>query len=586
MLGSAFSFFHKTFRGLTIVVFTLTVTTLGMTVPSYGQTVFNCSGFNSGAGTCGANGNNNPVGGNNFHILGGHGSITGSDQLQLAPANTGHTALSAVYTTYVNVQAFTATYTFIPSGNTLAFVLQNTNNQSGYQATSFVAGAGCEGGFFQAANVGIGGQSPNNVFAITMDGFNWIDPVNAGPGFNGFTYSNTNLYTSGYDPCHPNDGDPSYKSYASISTSPVPLNSPSDYPDSTTGDVYSVTITYDGSNVTEKLYNVTAGGTCTPVTSSTCFSHTWTNINIPSIVGGSDTALVALTASTIGNSSNFPNANVAPVLINSFSYTEGSTTTETAATPSFSPSAGTYSGSQNVALSSATSGAVICYNTTGNPATNGSTGCASGSRYTGPVTVSSNETMYAVAGAAGYDASPMVKSTYVIQPPAATPPIFSPAVGTYTSAQTVTISDPTSGATIYYTTNGTTPTTSSTKYAASITVSATETLKAIAVKSGDTNSAVASATYTIAPQSTTATTATPTFSVAGGTYTSTQKVTISDATPNSIIHYTTDGSKPYTSSPTYSGPITIKSNETLKAIAHAPGDNVSAVASAAYTIKK
>ena len=63
-------------------------------------------------------------------------------------------------------------------------------------------------------------------------------------------------------------------------------------------------------------------------------------------------------------------------------------------------------------------------------------------------------------------------------------PTFSPAGGTYTSTQTVTIADTTSGATIYYTTNGTTPTTSSTQYTTPISVSSTETLQAIAVASG------------------------------------------------------------------------------------------------------
>jgi hypothetical protein len=76
-------------------------------------------------------------------------------------------------------------------------------------------------------------------------------------------------------------------------------------------------------------------------------------------------------------------------------------------------------------------------------------------------------------------------------------PSFSPAAGTYTSAQTVTISDATSGASIYYTTNGSTPTTGSTLYTAPITVSATETVKAIAAETGFTNSGVATAAYTI-----------------------------------------------------------------------------------------
>jgi hypothetical protein len=63
--------------------------------------------------------------------------------------------------------------------------------------------------------------------------------------------------------------------------------------------------------------------------------------------------------------------------------------------------------------------------------------------------------------------------------------------------QTVAISDATSGAAIYYTTDGTTPTAKSTIYSAPITVSATEMLEATATASGYFNSAVASATYTI-----------------------------------------------------------------------------------------
>jgi uncharacterized repeat protein (TIGR03803 family) len=80
--------------------------------------------------------------------------------------------------------------------------------------------------------------------------------------------------------------------------------------------------------------------------------------------------------------------------------------------------------------------------------------------------------------------------------PAATP-TFSVASGSYFSAQTVTISDATTGATIYYTTNGTTPTTSSTRYIGAITVNSPETIEAIAVATGYSASAVATATYRI-----------------------------------------------------------------------------------------
>ena len=75
-------------------------------------------------------------------------------------------------------------------------------------------------------------------------------------------------------------------------------------------------------------------------------------------------------------------------------------------------------------------------------------------------------------------------------------PTFSPAAGKYADAQTVTISCETAGATIYYTLDGTTPTTSSSVYSSALTISETTTVKAIAMKDGDL-SAVATAKYTI-----------------------------------------------------------------------------------------
>ena len=86
--------------------------------------------------------------------------------------------------------------------------------------------------------------------------------------------------------------------------------------------------------------------------------------------------------------------------------------------------------------------------------------------------------------------------------PSCSAPTFSPASGIYTSAQTVTITTATDGATIYYTTDGTDPTEASAPYTDPITVSETTTIKAIAVAEGYDNSAVASATYTITQPST------------------------------------------------------------------------------------
>ena len=116
----------------------------------------------------------------------------------------------------------------------------------------------------------------------------------------------------------------------------------------------------------------------------------------------------------------------------------------------------------------------------------------------------------------------------------------------------MTISDATSGATIYYTTDGTTPTTSSAVYSGPITVSSTETLEAIAAVTGDTSSAVASAAYTIS--SVPPTVSTPTFTPPAGAYASAQTVSISDATAGATIYYTTDGTTPTTSSSPYTGP--------------------------------
>ncbi len=76
-------------------------------------------------------------------------------------------------------------------------------------------------------------------------------------------------------------------------------------------------------------------------------------------------------------------------------------------------------------------------------------------------------------------------------------PTFSVEEGTYTEVQNVEINCTTDGATIYYTIDGTDPTTSSTKYTSAIAISETTTLKAIAVKDGMNDSQVASATYTI-----------------------------------------------------------------------------------------
>ena len=81
------------------------------------------------------------------------------------------------------------------------------------------------------------------------------------------------------------------------------------------------------------------------------------------------------------------------------------------------------------------------------------------------------------------------------------------------------------------------------------------------------------------------TAATPKFSLAPGTYSTTQYAAISDATQGATVYYTTDGSGPSTSSPVYAGPITVSSSMAIQAIAVAPGYTNSGMALASYTIK-
>jgi hypothetical protein len=162
-----------------------------------------------------------------------------------------------------------------------------------------------------------------------------------------------------------------------------------------------------------------------------------------------------------------------------------------AATPAFSPLPGTYNSAQSVTISDNSSGTTIYYTT------DGSTPTISSTRYSGPIQVSTTTTIKAIAAGGGFSASAVASGTYTInQTPAATP-TFSPAPGTYNSAQSVTISDSSPGTRIYYTTNGSTPTTSSTVYTAAIKVNKTTTIKAIAAGGGFSASALGSAAYTI-----------------------------------------------------------------------------------------
>jgi Subtilisin-like serine proteases len=168
-------------------------------------------------------------------------------------------------------------------------------------------------------------------------------------------------------------------------------------------------------------------------------------------------------------------------------------------------------------------------------------------------------------------------------------PTVSVAAGTYTSSQTVSLSDTTSGVSIYYTLDGTTPTSSSKLYSSPITISSTSTLKAIAVDSSGNSSSVLSVLYTISKSVTTPVTTvtipTPTASVPSGSYRAPLVVMLRDRYSKPLkAYYTLDGSTPTTSSTLYPGYIKITTTSTLKAIAVDFSGNTSQVLSNLYTI--
>ena len=252
----------------------------------------------------------------------------------------------------------------------------------------------------------------------------------------------------------------------------------------------------------------------------------------------------------------------------------GGSSPKQAATPTFSPAGGSFAATQSVTLADSTTGATVYYTT------DGSTPTASSTPYTAAISVAVTETINAVAVASGYDNSAVATATYTITGPPAAAPTFSPAAGSFTAAQSVTLADTTSGATIYYTLDGSTPTSSSTKYTAAISVGSTTTINAVAVATGFSTSPVATATYTINLPAA----ATPTFSPAAGTFTAPQSVTLTDGTAGSTIYYTLDGSTPTASSTKYTGAISVSTTTTINAIATAAGFSNSGVASGTFTI--
>lgn len=152
----------------------------------------------------------------------------------------------------------------------------------------------------------------------------------------------------------------------------------------------------------------------------------------------------------------------------------------------------------------------------------------------------------------------------------------------FAGGKSVTLTSDTAGARIFYTLDGSIPTSSSTLYTGPISVYNTTKLRAIAVSGNYPESTILEYTVKI-PQA-----AKPTASVSSGlnsgnTVSSGSQIKLS-ASAGATIYYTTDGTEPTASSKVYSSPITITQDTTIKAIAEKAGMSRSEMAVISYKV--
>jgi alpha-tubulin suppressor-like RCC1 family protein len=239
--------------------------------------------------------------------------------------------------------------------------------------------------------------------------------------------------------------------------------------------------------------------------------------------------------------------------------------------PAASPVTGTYLATQTVTLSSSVAGATVRYTL------DGSDPSATSTAYSAALTIDATTTVKARAFRTAWTDSDIKTITYTLK---AVPPSFTPAGGSYGTAQTVAITTSTPGTTIYYTVNGVEPVATSAVYSAPIVVSTTNTIKARAVRSGWVDSDSGAATFWITQGSM----ATPSFSPGAGSYTAPVFIVIGDATSDATIRYTLDGTDPTAQSSRYQWPIAVMTSTTVKAKAFKDSFTPSAIATATYAL--
>lgn len=161
--------------------------------------------------------------------------------------------------------------------------------------------------------------------------------------------------------------------------------------------------------------------------------------------------------------------------------------------------------------------------------------------------------------------------------PVVATPVFSPTSESFTDTESVTISDSTSGATIYYTTDGSNPTQASTQYTGAINLTATTTIKARAYATGYDPSPIATSVYTL-------TIPAPILTPSSGTYSGSVQVDVNPVNVNVTMYYTTNGADPTEASTEFTqGVITFTESTTFKVRSYYNGSS-SSVSTGTYTV--
>jgi Ig-like domain CHU_C associated/Chitobiase/beta-hexosaminidase C-terminal domain len=256
-------------------------------------------------------------------------------------------------------------------------------------------------------------------------------------------------------------------------------------------------------------------------------------------------------------------------------------------TPVISPGTGTYTSSQTVTLSCGNPDAVLYYTLTGNTPV---IGAGFTNVYNGPFLVSQTTAVKVMGVVSGLTNSAVASALLTINNPnLVANPVITPGTGSFSGQQTISIACATSGASIFYTTNGNIPGTavnSFTKlYTGTFTVNATTTIRALAVKAGLTTSGVSVAYITIT--SPTATVATPVIAPGTGTYAGPQSVSISCATAGASIYYTTSGNNPVVGTSftkLYAGAFPVSVSTTVRAMGVLAGSINSGIAVSYITL--